>query len=139
MLPGALPLHKKLPEDDTTCWYALRTGCNAKGSGEEAAVALQWLRIVEWHDDLPGIDKTGVMCRHVGDGKGFLGSRVKVLTGWPSCKAVPPIGDLNRDGRKDLVARHSGGVLRFHAGPGNGGFAVRVKVGGAWNSCPAIF
>ncbi|UKA53452.1 VCBS repeat-containing protein [Arthrobacter sp. FW305-BF8] len=46
---------------------------------------------------------------------------------------VVPAGDLNSDGKADLLARDSGGTLWLYPGNGRGGWLARTKVGGGWN------
>ncbi|XJN63709.1 FG-GAP-like repeat-containing protein [Arthrobacter sp. UC242_113] len=46
---------------------------------------------------------------------------------------VAPAGDLNSDGKADLIARDSGGTLWLYPGNGRGGWLVRTKLGGGWN------
>jgi hypothetical protein len=57
-----------------------------------------------------------------------------VGTGWSVMNSVIRIGDLNRDGHEDVVARQaSNGALWFY--PGNGtGFGKRKQIGSSWNS-----
>ncbi|WP_306926935.1 FG-GAP-like repeat-containing protein [Arthrobacter globiformis] len=46
---------------------------------------------------------------------------------------VVPAGDLNSDGKADVLARDSGGTLWLYPGNGRGGWLARTKVGAGWN------
>ncbi|MFD4538396.1 FG-GAP repeat domain-containing protein [Streptomyces bauhiniae] len=49
--------------------------------------------------------------------------------GWNTYDLLTSAGDLNRDGRSDLLTRDRSGALWFHAGTGKGTFKSRVRVG----------
>ncbi|MGW8796754.1 FG-GAP repeat domain-containing protein [Streptomyces sp. NPDC055775] len=49
--------------------------------------------------------------------------------GWNTYNLLTSSGDLNRDGRSDLLTRDRSGVLWFHAGTGKGTFKSRVRIG----------
>ncbi|MFE2580319.1 FG-GAP repeat domain-containing protein [Streptomyces sp. NPDC059378] len=49
--------------------------------------------------------------------------------GWNAYNVLTSSGDLNRDGRADLLARDKAGALWFYAGTGKGTFRSRVRVG----------
>jgi sugar lactone lactonase YvrE len=62
-------------------------------------------------------------------------TRVKVGSGWNIYNQLTGAGDVNRDGRMDLVARDASGALWLYKGTGSTSstrFAPRVKVGGGW-------
>ncbi|MYW09602.1 hypothetical protein GT034_14725 [Streptomyces sp. SID2563] len=48
-------------------------------------------------------------------------------------------GDLNGDGRADLLARDTSGVLWSYRGDGKGALAARTKVGGGWQTYKNLF
>ncbi|GAA3059834.1 hypothetical protein GCM10010448_48950 [Streptomyces glomeratus] len=50
-------------------------------------------------------------------------------TGWDKYNLLTSSGDLNRDGRSDLLTRDRSGVLWFYAGTGKGTFKARVRIG----------
>ncbi|MFJ5777675.1 FG-GAP repeat domain-containing protein [Streptomyces sp. NPDC093094] len=63
---------------------------------------------------------------------GGLGSYRTVATGWQIYNKIAAPGDLNRDGRADLVARTPAGTLYFYPGKGTGAFGGRVQIGTGW-------
>jgi hypothetical protein len=59
----------------------------------------------------------------------------RVGTGWGQYNVLTSPGDMNGDGRADLVARHKDtGDLFFYAGLDGGGFAARVLIGTNWKA-----
>ncbi|MFJ5693907.1 FG-GAP-like repeat-containing protein, partial [Arthrobacter sp. NPDC093125] len=46
---------------------------------------------------------------------------------------VVAAGDLNSDGRADVLARDGGGTLWLYPSNGRGGWLARIKAGGGWN------
>ncbi|MFF3287487.1 N-acetylmuramoyl-L-alanine amidase [Streptomyces sp. NPDC003023] len=61
--------------------------------------------------------------------------RVKVGFGWQIYNTILGPGDLNQDGKADLVARDGSGVLWFYKGTGSATspYEPRVRVGAGWN------
>ncbi len=60
-----------------------------------------------------------------------------ITGGWNYGLTLGP-GDLNGDGRSDLLARDSSGILWSFPGRGDGTFGGRVKLGGGWNAYNSI-
>jgi hypothetical protein len=82
---------------------------------------------------------TGELFLYPGNGTGGWGARARVGSGWNGMSALVGPGDLNGDGRVDLVARERAtGYLWLYPGNGTGGFAARVRIGTGWNSMTAI-
>ncbi|MEV6264236.1 VCBS repeat-containing protein [Streptomyces sp. NPDC051784] len=83
-------------------------------------------------------NKTGKLFLYPGRGDGTisgLGGRVEVGTGgWNGMNKVVSPGDMNKDGKDDMVATEkSTGKLWLYKGTGSG-FATRVVIGtGGWN------
>ena len=67
-----------------------------------------------------------------GDGNGGFGAAVNALGSFAGHDLITPVGDLNGDGRADLVARDPGtGRLDAYLGDGAGGFSVK-QLGTTW-------
>jgi|GEM_PF-2527676 len=61
-----------------------------------------------------------------------IGGRSLISGGWGPYENIIAGGDLNDDGRGDIVARDSGGSLYLYPGNGAGGLSPRVRIGGGW-------
>ncbi|NEY36218.1 trypsin-like serine protease [Streptomyces sp. PRKS01-65] len=87
--------------------------------------------------DLLARDTSGVLWLYPGRGVASpaFGTRVKVGGGW-NYNAYAATGDINGDGKADLLARDSSGVLWLYHGRGvsSAPFATRIKVGGGWGA-----
>ncbi|MFF8591832.1 N-acetylmuramoyl-L-alanine amidase [Streptomyces sp. NPDC015220] len=87
--------------------------------------------------DLVARDKSGVLWFYKGTGSASapFATRTKVGGGWSVYDTMVDTGDLNGDGKADLVARDKSGVLWFYKGTGSASapFATRTKVGGGWS------
>ncbi|MFH8794918.1 FG-GAP repeat domain-containing protein [Streptomyces sp. NPDC017941] len=82
--------------------------------------------------DVLTLDRSGALWRHEGLRTGRFKDRVRVFKDWgASYKDVVGAGDVNGDGRHDLLSRDTGGRLWLNAGKGNGTFADRVAFGDA--------
>ncbi|WP_225844886.1 VCBS repeat-containing protein [Streptomyces sp. HPF1205] len=91
--------------------------------------------------DLLVRDASGRLNRYDGtNGQSFAPSSPSRLvgSGWNVYNSLAGAGDLNGDGRPDLVARDSSGVLYFYAGNAAGVFAGRVRIGGGWQIYTAL-
>ncbi|MFC4606865.1 FG-GAP repeat domain-containing protein [Streptomyces maoxianensis] len=102
-----------------------------------------------WMDTVPAGAARGRGDLVARDGAGYLwyydrqfdyakpyATRVKVGGGWNIYNQLTGAGDVNRDGRMDLVARDASGTLWLYKGTGSTNsarFAPRVKIGGGWN------
>ncbi|MCL1897387.1 MAG: VCBS repeat-containing protein, partial [Micrococcales bacterium] len=75
---------------------------------------------------------TGDLYLYAGDGQGgFQYPYPKVGNGWKGFDLYAA-GDVNKDGKADILSVDSGGDLYLYSGNGNGTFAKRVKVGNGW-------
>ncbi|WP_137994395.1 FG-GAP-like repeat-containing protein [Streptomyces vilmorinianum] len=75
---------------------------------------------------------TGDMYFYAGTADHRVKSRVRIGTNWKLYKKIVGAGDLNRDGRGDLLGVDGSGVLWRYYGTATGGVSPRVKVGGGW-------
>ncbi|MFF9014010.1 N-acetylmuramoyl-L-alanine amidase [Streptomyces sp. NPDC014870] len=88
--------------------------------------------------DLIAREKSGVLWFYKGTGNPAVpfAPRTKVGAGWQAYNELVSTGDLNADGKADLIARDASGVLWFYKGTGSATapFAPRVKVGAGWQA-----
>ncbi|MEU5437281.1 FG-GAP-like repeat-containing protein [Streptomyces sp. NPDC020719] len=82
-------------------------------------------------------DKAGVLWLYTGTGdrNNPFNPRVKIGGGWNTYNRILSVGDLDNDGRTDLVARGNDGTLWRYSGNGNATdpFDNRVKIGWGYN------
>ncbi|THA78968.1 VCBS repeat-containing protein [Streptomyces sp. A0642] len=95
-------------------------------------------------NDIVARDKAGVLWLYKGTGnyKAPFASRTKIGAGWNTYNTVFAPGDINLDGRTDLIGRDADGALYLYAGTGNAAapYGSRVKIGnGGWNTYRLIF
>ncbi|MEU6945757.1 FG-GAP-like repeat-containing protein [Streptomyces sp. NPDC046316] len=81
---------------------------------------------------------TGDMYFYPGTEESRLGARVKIGTNWKLYGKIAGAGDLNGDGRGDLLGMDASGVLWRYYGTANGGVTARVKVGGGWGAYTSL-
>ncbi|MEV7613981.1 VCBS repeat-containing protein [Streptomyces sp. NPDC089799] len=91
--------------------------------------------------DLLTRDNSGTLWLRAGNGTGtWFGNPVKVGPGWNGYKAIVGGGDINGDGRADIVAQSGDGHLYVYKGTGSASapFGARDWVGGGWNGYTGI-
>ncbi|MFF9394976.1 FG-GAP-like repeat-containing protein [Streptomyces griseoluteus] len=81
---------------------------------------------------------TGDLYFHAGTADHRLKSRVRIQTNWKLYKQVVGAGDLNGDGRGDVLGVDSAGVLWEYYGTSTGGLTRRVRVGGGLKGYSAL-
>ncbi|WP_351222074.1 VCBS repeat-containing protein [Streptomyces sp. NPDC002133] len=95
--------------------------------------------------DIVARDRAGVLWLYQGTGEARkpFSQRVGVGHGWNRYNLLTSIGDLDQDGRSDLLARDRTGVLWLHKGAGSAKapFSQRTRIGdGAhWNRYRLLF
>lgn len=83
-------------------------------------------------------DQTGALELWPGDGAGGFGTHSVIGQDWGGLDLIETAGDLNGDGRPDLLGRVAAtGALNFYAGDGSG-FADPVRIGRGWDAMNAI-
>lgn len=89
--------------------------------------------------DLVVQDTSNTLYRYNGTGKGTFGARAKVFGNWGGTyNAVVGVGDLNRDGKADIVVRDSAGKLYRNYGDGKGSFGSRTQIATGWGGYKAL-
>ncbi|GAA0622333.1 VCBS repeat-containing protein [Streptomyces crystallinus] len=81
---------------------------------------------------------SGDLYLYEANGAGNFKSRVKIGTGFQNYLLASGAGDVNGDGKADLMARDASGVLWLYPGTGSGTLATRVKIGGGWQVYNAL-
>jgi hypothetical protein len=82
---------------------------------------------------------TGVLYLYPGKGDGTFGAREQIGTGWNGMREITAAGDLDHDGRADMIAaRVSDGCLYFYGGKGDGTFKPLVQIGCGWGGYDAV-
>ena len=83
--------------------------------------------------DMLAIDnRTGVLLLYLGNGKGgFQPGNRQVGHGWKTMQLFAA-GDMNADGKIDILGLKPDGKLLFYAGKGTGTFRPAVQVGHGW-------
>ncbi|MFF3018260.1 FG-GAP-like repeat-containing protein [Streptomyces sp. NPDC057939] len=89
--------------------------------------------------DLLAVGSDGKLFAYPGNGNGGFNDRVQIGSGWNAMNDIVSPGDLDNDGKDDIVAREvSTGNL--YAYPGTGTFngmntlGTRVQIGSGWNA-----
>ncbi|MCX5559154.1 VCBS repeat-containing protein [Streptomyces sp. NBC_00038] len=89
--------------------------------------------------DLIAQDKANNLYRYYGKGNGTFAARVKVFANWGgSYNVIVGAGDLNRDGKADLVSRDTSGNLWRNYGNGAGSFGARTKIATGWGGYKSL-
>lgn len=91
--------------------------------------------------DLIARAKDGRLYLYEGTGVASAPFKAKKLigSGWGQYTKLAAPGDMNGDGRADLVARTSGGTLYRYDSDGKGGFKPRVSIGTGWNTYTGLY
>ncbi|MEW2489221.1 VCBS repeat-containing protein [Streptomyces sp. NPDC048411] len=95
-------------------------------------------------NDLVARDKAGVLWLYKGTGnyKAPFATRTRIGAGWNTYNYLISSGDLNLDGKTDLIARDTTGALWSYQGTGNAAapFKAKVRIGtSGWNTYRLLF
>ncbi|MEU5220626.1 FG-GAP-like repeat-containing protein [Streptomyces sp. NPDC020807] len=67
-----------------------------------------------------------------------LKPRIRIGTNWKVYKKIVGAGDMNRDGRADLIAVDGTGYLWRYRGTATGGVLARERIGSGWNMYSSV-
>ena len=82
--------------------------------------------------------QTGALLLYSGNGKGgFIPGKRQVGHGWKGMTLFPA-GDLNKDGKTDVLGVKADGKLLFYAGKGTGTFQPSKQVGHGWKGLTLV-
>jgi hypothetical protein len=85
-----------------------------------------------WSDVL-GVNPGGALSLWQGNGTSLAGRRIG--TGWEALDSATRLGDLNGDGREDVIARERAtGSLWLYPGTGGIAYGTRVRIGTGWGA-----
>ncbi|MEV4703027.1 glycoside hydrolase domain-containing protein [Actinoplanes sp. NPDC049316] len=92
-----------------------------------------------WSDVLARTTSDGTLVLYPGNGRYLdTGAALGLGSGWGAMNTIVRIGDLDRDGHEDVVARQSStGDLWFYPGTGSG-FGTRKRLATGWNGLREI-
>ncbi|WP_338673458.1 VCBS repeat-containing protein [Streptomyces sp. SCSIO 30461] len=93
--------------------------------------------------DIVARDAQGVLWLYkgTGDGRKPFAPRIRVGGGWNQFNKLVATGDVDADGRSDLLARDPKGVLWLYKGTGKASapFKARVRIGAGWQQYQNLF
>ncbi|WP_327291145.1 FG-GAP repeat domain-containing protein [Streptomyces sp. NBC_01198] len=84
-------------------------------------------------------DGTLYLYKGTGNASAPFAAKVKIGTGWSQYTQLASPGDMDGDGRSDLLAVNSAGTAYRYSGYGTGQFRARATVGGGWNTYKKLF
>ncbi len=92
------------------------------------------------YGDLLAQDTSNKLWRYAGTATGGFRARVKVADNWgASYNVVVGAGDLNGDGRADIISRDTSGKLWRNNGDGKGSFGPRTGIDAGWQGYKALY
>jgi hypothetical protein len=125
--------------------YKPGCGSAAKPSTAYTALGTGWNQydILTSPGDLTGDGRADLIARNSSTGDvylykatsaGKLSARVKLYSNWKGYKKIIGAGDLNGDGRGDLLAQDKSNELWRYYGTGTGTFGARTKLFNDWGA-----
>lgn len=123
------------------------TPAHSLGSPQPVRTGLEYERLIAVGDvtgdgvgDLLAYDHENTLWLMAGNGEGDFAARQEVFGDWGSLyNAIVGVGDVNGDGRPDLVERNSGGGVWCNPGTGAGGFGPRFQIASGWQGYRALY
>ncbi|KFG01899.1 hypothetical protein IQ62_04965 [Streptomyces scabiei] len=82
---------------------------------------------------------TGDVCLYRATSAGKLSARTKIASKWTGYKKVVDVGDLDGEGRADLVSRDTSGAVYRNNGNGKGSFGGRTRLATGRQSYKGVF
>ena len=133
---------------DGSLWLYPGSGTGAFGTPREIGLGWQQMDAMSAVGDLDTDGRPDLVARRAVDGAlllysglgaaGFRAAR-QVGNGWQVVNLIVGVGDLDGDGRRDLVARRaSEGSLWLYPGRGDGGFGAARQIGTGWSTMDAV-
>ncbi|HEX6149388.1 FG-GAP-like repeat-containing protein [Nocardioides sp.] len=116
-------------------------GAGGYGASVRTISGLAGLDLLTAVGDVTGDGRNDLVARNPGNGRLFVypgkgnggfGTRQRVAGDWSDFRALAATGDLDGDGKPDLLARDSGGSLWAVPGRGSARFGTAVMVAGSW-------
>jgi hypothetical protein len=84
-------------------------------------------------------DGTLYLYKGTGNASAPFSARIKIGTGWGQYTKLISPGDMDGDGRADLLAVNSAGTAYRYSGTGTGQFKARATVGTGWNTYKRLY
>ncbi len=122
-------------------------GSGGFGAALKTSTGFAKLDLLTGVGDVTGDGRNDVAARNPGNGRLFVypgtgnggfQTRQRVPGDWSGYTLLAATGDLDGDGRPDLLARGSGGTLWAMPGTGSARFGTPVKVRGSWSQWETI-
>ncbi|MFJ8075885.1 N-acetylmuramoyl-L-alanine amidase [Streptomyces sp. NPDC096176] len=136
-----------------TLWYYRGSGNKNAPFKTKLKVGTGWgqFNLLVGTGDLTGDGKADMIARQTSTGSLYLYrgtgdpavpflTKLKVGDGWGKFNMLVGTGDLDADGKRDIVARDGAGALYLYKGTGSATapFAARTKIGDGWSRFNAL-
>ncbi|MGW3407097.1 FG-GAP repeat domain-containing protein, partial [Streptomyces zhihengii] len=137
--------------DGSGTLYLYRGNGNGTGFAAKQRIGTGWgqFNALLGAGDISGDGRADLIARatdgrlYLYEGTGVAASPFKakklIGSGWGSFTALAAPGDMNGDGRADLVARGGNGTLYRYDSDGKGNFKPGATVGTGWNTYSGLY